>query len=240
MYKFLVLLFSVSFVGVAYSQVDNNSGIPTSFRDTNEQTSQVVDEFLALIKSDLNEYGLNNIKNAEKIYYYEVINAPKGYDGYTINGFAVRSFGGMITEEVKPALIQVLFGTEGAISLDNANCVVKPKVMFRFVRGVDYTDVLLSSPCQSMVVYYAGNINIYNLSPIATVIDTFVKELTANTTPFVSPALLNQTLPVGIVNNEKEKELVNQANKRAPVRDWNANTVETTPKKPSWGSVGGI
>lgn len=240
MYKFLVFLFAVLFTSVSYAQT--GSFYTDGYLPAEEEYVDPIapGDVLPVIKTEINEHGVNNIKNAEKIYYYEVASAPKGYDGYSIDGYAIRSFGGIITEEIKPALIKVLMGTDGAISSDNADCVIKPRVMFRFVRGVDYTDVLLSSPCQAIVVYYGGKMNVYNLAPIADTVDTFVSELTANTAPFVSPALLDQTLPVGIASTAKEKELIRQAGKKAPIRAWDAGTTDTQPKKPSWGSVGGI
>ena len=68
-------------------------------------------------------------------------------------------------------------------------------LMLRFVRGVDYTDVLLSSRCHSFSVFYGGKVKSYNFSPAAEIIDVMVDSFRPKTVPFVSPAMLRQLLP---------------------------------------------
>ena len=76
--------------------------------------------------------------------------------------------------------------------------------MLRFVRGVDNTDVLLSSPCYSYSVFYGGKVRPFNAKPAAEIIDALINPLLKKKVKFVSPALLNQ--------------LVSKKNK--PIRGW--------------------
>lgn len=100
----------------------------------------------------------------------------------------------------------------------NENCIIKPKIMLRFVRGVDNTDVLLSSPCYSYSVFYGGKVRPFNAKPAAEIIDALINPLLKKKVKFVSPALLNQLLPVGVAQTEEQKELVSKKNK--PIRGW--------------------
>lgn len=67
--------------------------------------------------------------------------------------WAVTGFCGIIENEPEKYVNQTVFATPENISQEVAQCVIKPRLMLRFVRGVDYTDVLLSSPCHSFSVF---------------------------------------------------------------------------------------
>lgn len=69
---------------------------------------------------------------------------------------AVTGFCGIIENDLKNMIIRQFFATPENISQEVAQCVIKPRLMLRFVRGVDYTDVLLSSPCHSFSVFTAA------------------------------------------------------------------------------------
>lgn len=70
---------------------------------------------------------------------------------------ALTGFCGVLNPELKKLVLQELFMSPQNVILDkNENCIIKPKIMLRFVRGVDNTDVLLSSPCYSYSVFYGA------------------------------------------------------------------------------------
>ena len=107
--------------------------------------------------------------------------------------------------------------------------------MLRFIRGVDTTDVLLSSPCHSYIVFYSGGVRTFNAKPAAEIIDAFVTPLNKSKAEFVSPALLNQLLPIGVVQNNKQKEEVLKKNK--PIRAWEKKVESQKEVKKGWGNV---
>ncbi len=101
--------------------------------------------------------------------------------------------------------------------------------------GVDYTDVLISAPCYSFSVFYAGKVRTFNFNPGAEIIDVMVDSFKPQTVPFTSPALLNQLLPIGVAQTEEQKEIVEE--KSGPVRKWENKTPKAQPKKKGWNNL---
>ena len=120
--------------------------------------------------------------------------------------------------------------TEGNVLFDQAEeCIIEPKIIIRFIRGVDYTDVLLSSPCHSFAIFYGGGVRLYNFKPGAPIIDAILKALAPKHAEFVSPALLNQLMPVGVVQNAQQRRIVNRRSE--PIRKWTQKVEEEAAKK---------
>ena len=179
------------------------------------QQKQVLPE----IKSAIGDIAWKNIEEAEKIFCYEVDTMPQDYTGYTIDSMAVVGFCGVIKPEIKDNILSQLFMNNRNVLFNvREECVIQPKIVLRFVRGIDATDVLLSSPCYSFTVYYPGAVNVFNAKPAAGIIDTLVNALDKNKVDFVSPALLDQLLPVGVPQTPEQKELVSKKDK--PIRNW--------------------
>lgn len=176
-------------------------------------------KFLTGISDSIGAAATINIEQAEQVFCYEVEPRAVDYDGYTINGLALTGFCGVLNDELKTLVQEELFMTPQNVILDKSeDCIIKPKIMLRFVRGVDNTDVLLSSPCYSYSVFYGGKIRPFNAKPAAEIIDALINPLLKKKVKFVSPALLNQLLPVGVAQTSEQKELVNKKNK--PIRGW--------------------
>jgi len=177
-------------------------------------------KFLTGISDSIGPAATINIEQAEQVFCYEVEPRAVDYDGYTINGLALTGFCGVLNDELKTLVQEELFMSPQNVVLDKSeDCIIKPKIMLRFVRGVDNTDVLLSSPCYSYSVFYGGSkIRSFNAKPAAEIIDALINPLLKKKVKFVSPALLNQLLPVGVAQTSEQKELVNKKNK--PIRGW--------------------
>ncbi len=172
------------------------------------------------IQDSISKYALNNILEAEQIFCYTVDKPNKGYNGYTMDGMAITGFCGILGGKDKELFINEFFYKEASTSNIVSKCVISPKVMIRFVKGVDYTDVLLSSPCQSFSIFYAGKIKSYNAEPAAKIIDAFVNIYSERKIDFVSPALLGQLMPIGMPKTVEQKALVKEKKGDAPVRNW--------------------
>ena len=151
---------------------------------------------------------------------------------------AVTGFCGIIENDLKNMIIRQFFATPENISQEVAQCVIKPRLMLRFVRGVDYTDVLLSSPCHSFSVFYGGKVKSYNFSPAAEIIDVMVDSFRPKTVPFVSPAMLRQLLPIGVAQTQSQKDMV--AKQSGPIRNWDTQSAPANPaapKKSGWNNL---
>jgi len=176
-------------------------------------------QLLSIFAQNSGNFAINNIVHAEQVFCYEVLPQNPNYEGYTLNGFPIRGFCGVLGDQVRDIFVEQFLSNGANIDFERSEqCVIQPKLMIRFVRGVDYTDMLLSAPCHSFAIFYGGNVSVYNFRPGAEIIDTFVNSLTENRVDFVSPALLNQVLPVGVPQTEQQRRLVNRRNE--PIRQW--------------------
>lgn len=250
-----LLLFGLSFSLVITSvQADDdifaNEGV-TSFQQEenawrrNDGETVVVQqepqkkEVLPEILSAIGPVAWDNINNAEKIFCYEVASRPDEYDGYSIDSMAITGFCGVIKDEVKDIVLSDLFMNNKNVLFNvREECVIRPRIVLRFVKGIDATDILLSSPCYSFTVYYPGMVKVFNAKPAAKIIDTLINTLNKNRVDFISPALLDQLLPVGVPQTPEQKELVSKRPK--PIRNWTAETPkEETPKpaKKGWNNL---
>lgn len=205
--------------GVTSFQQSEDSWRRQSQENESSQSPQQSNQVLAEIKNAIGPVAWNNIANAEKIFCYEVDVKPDDFEGYTLDSMAVTGFCGVIKNEIKEQVLSQLFMNNKNVLFNvREECVIQPRIVLRFVRGVDATDVLLSSPCYSFTVYYPGSVNVFNAKPAAKVIDALISGFDKNNVDFVSPALLNQLLPVGVPQTKEQKDLVSK--KPKAIRNW--------------------
>lgn len=209
--KFLVLMAVFAFfIGSAYAQ----SGSGSFQQGQNSWRRQGTGQF-ALVSNysrKLSSAALNNILNAELVFCYNVGAASGNYNGYTLDGFAIKGFCGVIQDELKNLLLEQLFGTPQNVNFNAVEqCSINPRIVLRFIRGVDYTDVMLSSPCSSMAVFYAGKVDVFNFSPADLLMEAIAKSFDNTSMGFSSPAALNQVVPIGFSSNARTSSTADKA-----------------------------
>ena len=189
---------------------------------------------LPSIASDIGVSATQNIEKAERLFCYVVSAKPQNYSGYTLDNMAVTGFCGIIDDNLKDLLIEQILTTQNNIDFINVeNCTIQPRILLRFVRGVDNTDVLLSAPCYSASVFYGGNIKTYNMKPAANLLDTIANAFQTSQTNFVSPALLNQLLPIGVPPKGVVKPISTQSSEVK--KNW--STPQETSRNNAWNSL---
>lgn len=196
------------------------------------------DTFLEEISSAIGPSATTNIMDSEQIFCYQVTNKPENYNGYTLNGMAIVGFCGVINNELQDVIKSELFMNPDNILFDvTEDCVIRPQIMLRFVRGVDFTDVLLSSPCYAFAIFYGGKISAFNAKPAAPVIRALVDPFIKGKVDFASPALFNQLLPIGIAQTEEQKQLLNKKNE--PIRSWATDQTDkaSSAKSNGWNNL---
>lgn len=210
---------------------EKNSAEPAVLQNT------VQGEVLPQIVEGISQPALTNIIDAEQVFCYEVATRSSTYSGYNLDGMALKGFCGILSKEQQKDIIDSFFKTPANVEFAKTeNCIIQPKIMLRFVRGVDNTDVLLSSPCHSFSVFYGGVIKTFNLKPSADKVDSIVNPMLKKHQEFISPALLSQLLPVGVIQNEEQKALVNK--RKEPIRGWEEGKTQEEDKKTSgWNKV---
>ncbi len=198
-------------------------------------------EILLEIKQAIGNTAWKNIAQAEQIFCYEVSVLSDDYEGYTIDGMALTAFCGVIKDDIKQNVLSQLFMDDKNVLFNvREECMMQPRVVLRFVRGVDVTDVMLSAPCYSFAVYSPNGVKVFNARPAAQVIDAMVDTFEKNKTNFVSPALLNQLLPIGVPQTKEQKELVSEKEKAKGVwmtKKKKEETKEKEKKSQGWNNL---
>ena len=176
-------------------------------------------DIIPFIKSSIPETATYNLMNAEQIFCYHIAKRPKDYTGYTIDGMAVSGFCGELNTSTAATAYEALFTQSPNILTKVADCRIEPRIMLRFARGVDYTDVLLSSPCPSFTIFYAGRYKSFNIKQ--GIIDDIIKQLENTNEAFNSPTLLKQTVANGKPATLSEEEMMAKKQKEnAPIMNW--------------------
>lgn len=186
------------------------------------------------------------IKKAEKVFCYTVDYKQAGYDGYTIDDLALKGSCGELSQTGKNLIKNSVFDNNSLYSSSKDNCKISPKIMLRYVYGADYTDVLFSSPCQSLTFFHGQNITTVNAAPGAAIIDQIIKAYAGLEEPYLSPALLGQMVGNGQAMNQRDKEVIRRASpSEAPLKKWNTQPTASTatqtenkqPVKSGWNKL---
>lgn len=204
--------------------------------NSDNQGSRQSSPILEKISSSIGEFAQKNIIDAEQVFCYQIAMPPENYTGYTLDGMAIVGFCGIVNAKLRNIIVSELLNKPEHIIFDQVeDCVVKPQVMFRFIRGVDATDVLLSSPCHAIAIFYGGKLSAFNAKPASTIIENLVRPLVKNKVEFVSPTLFNQLLPMGVIKTEEQKALLKKKNE--PFRRWEQNKQEKAEKSSGWNKL---
>ena len=212
-----------------YYATHKKSETPQSFKQ----------EIIPYIKENILEQASYNISNPEQVFCYHISKRPKGYKGYTLNNYAINDFCGQLNIDEIATTYEALFTRSPNIIISQANCRIEPKVMLRFVRGVDYTDVLLSSPCPSFTIFYAGRYKAFNIQQA--IIDDIIQQFTDKKEQFNSPSFLKQLVANGKATTVQEEHELEKKQKEF-ISSNKSTQAETpakkdTPTKKGWGNI---
>ena len=181
-----------------------------------------------------------NLAEPEQIFCYHVTKKPANYTGYTIDNFAIIDYCGELDVSQTVTTYEALFAQSPNIITARSSCSIEPQVMLRFIRGIDTTDVLLSSPCPSFTIFYAGRLNSFNIKQ--GVIDDIIAQFADNRQDFYSPAFIKQTQANGKPTSDQEAEKYEKQRRDSePVMSWQKSTPKETSEKPKpnkgWGHI---
>ena len=186
-------------------------------------------EIIPLIKKTIPETTAFILSNAEQIFCYHVTKRPKDFKGYTIDGTAVTGYCGELDVSQAATAYAALFTHNQNILTTVSDCRIEPRILLRFARGVDYADVLLSSPCPSFTIFAAGRYKSFNIKQ--GVVNDIISQLEQNKQPFYSPTLLKQTVANGKIETQEDETLLSDKNKEIePVMSWKEKQEEAAQK----------
>ena len=205
---------------------DDNNYTPQS-----QQTAPLSSSFLS---TKIDASTMKVISKSEKVFCYTVDYPSDDYDGYMINGLALKGSCGELSEAGKKLIYNSLLTNNSAYSVGSENCSIEPKIMLRYIYGVDYTDVLLSSPCHSLTFFHERDFVTVNAAPGAQIIEQIVKAYSGLEEKFLSPALLGQMVANGQIVNQSQKEIVRRLSPvSTPTKKWGNDAAKASLNKPS-------
>lgn len=194
------------------------------------------ENIIPFIKSSISETSASIISNPEQVFCYQVEKKLKDDKRYTLDGFAITGFCGELDKGAISTTYSALFTQSPNIITTPSQCKIEPRLMVRFVKGVDYVDVLLSSPCPSFTVFYGGKYKAFNIK--LGVIDDIIKQLSEKTEAFHSPALIKKTIANAEASSAEESEtLEKKQRENAVVKEEKEEKPQESAPKSGWGNI---
>lgn len=242
---FIATLAAISFLAPSPSYAQDSEGVESFKQDRGawrrKESEQGRREVTQRIRDSLQGQALRNITEAEQAFCYNVVPAAPDFDGYTIDGMEITGFCGLLSRPEINLFVDEFLSKDENVSNVVEKCIIQPRIMLRFIKGVDFSDVLFSSPCHSFTVFYAGKIKSFNASPASAEVDAVIGAYEKKRVNFVSPALLEQILPIGVPQNDEQKAIVNEKTAKKPIRNWQKEEPKVSepeaPKKKGWNRL---
>lgn len=244
---FTMMLIIPSISSAQYSDEDIDLFGTDDSDSLNPTTEDTSDKILSsFISSRISLDAANNIEKAEKVFCYTVDLAPIDYDGYVIHSLAVLGSCGELSEKGRNLIKDVALHSSSLYSTSDARCDISPKILLRYIYGIDSTDILLSSPCHSLTFFHGRDITTINAAPGKEIIDQIVNTYSSISEKFLSPALLGQMVPNGQVITQDQKEIVRKTYATENLKKWNkpSNQKQATsqpekkaPTKKGWNKL---
>jgi hypothetical protein len=206
-------------------------------------SGKVLSSFLS---SKIPAASAKNIENAEKVFCYTVEYAPAGYTGYMIDDMAVKGSCGELSTEGTTLVRDVLLGNNSAFSSNSESCNIVPKILLRYINGLDTTDVLISAPCHSLTFFHGREITTVNATPGKDIIEQIINAYSSLEEKFLSPALLGQMVANGKAVTQDQQEIARKVTAAEPVKKWGNKSddkngtkaqTNTAPAKKGWNKL---
>jgi len=196
-----------------------------------EQKTEDKNEYLSsFLRTRISANTARLLNKAEKIFCYTVDYAGTDYDGYLIDDLAVKGSCGEISKEGNELLKEALFNNNRAFSSNTDSCSISPRIMLRYIYGLEHVDVLISSPCHSLTFFHGSDVTTVNAAPGAKIVEKIADAYASLNERFLSPALLGQMVANGQVISQNQKEIVRRMSPTdAPVRKWGNERQNTQP-----------
>ena len=217
--------------------------------DSTEQSvkrSSSKPSIIPYIEKTIKRSAAHNITNFEQVFCYHIQRPAQNYTGYTINNYAITDYCGELDTSTIATSYEALFTQGPNIITTSPGCNATPKIMLRFARGVEYTDVLLSYPCALFAVYHAGKQYIFNIKQ--GVINDLISQFDNKSEPFNSPTLLKQTVANAIISTVEDASKLDSKKRENELKmSWQkdeqsdatpkAKTQNNTTSATGWGKI---
>lgn len=199
----------------------------------NTKKTQTAKTLSAFISSRIPASSSKNIENAEKVFCYTVEYATADFSGYTIDDLAITGSCGELSAEGRALIKDAVLGNSSSFSTAVDNCSISPKLLLRYIHGIDSTDILFSVPCHSLTFFHGKDISTINAAPGKNILEQIVSTYSSLSEKFLSPALLGQVVPNGQVITQEQKEIVRKLKTTDSPKKWQSESAKTNENSQS-------
>lgn len=191
----------------AYENDPELSGIPHPIRDR--------------IRAD----ALRVLFKPDEVYCYGISRKNPQTKSDTISGYALTGSCGSLNEEGISAIKEKIFSVNNfdmTVSKISAACIIKPKLLLRYRRGIDFVDIVLSGDkCPGFVYLYAGDTKEFYAKPMSEWMETFITAVSNDIEP-INDENLNESKQLFIRKKPQQQtkpvaETSNSASPQQPV-----------------------
>ena len=152
-----------------------------------KQEQQSTKTLSAFISSRIPASSAKNIENAEKVFCYTVDYAAADYTGYTIDDLAITGSCGELSNEGRNLIKDMVLNNNLVFSTAKDACNINPRILLRYINGIDSTDVLFSAPCHSISFFHGRDISTLNAAPGKNIVEQIVTTYSSLKDKFLSP-----------------------------------------------------
>ena len=179
------------------------------------------------IRDRLRLTGLPVIAKPDEVFCYGITRKTKE-KSETISGYTLTGTCGSLNDEGLTAIKEKFFepaNFDMTTPKISAACVVKPKLLLRFRRGVDFVDVVLSGDkCPGLIYLYAGDSKEFYAKPMSEWLDNFITAVSNDLEPLTNEEETKKSQQIFI--RKKSEEPAKEPEAAAPAE----------PEKPKvWG-----
>lgn len=182
------------------------------------------------IKERLRNDALRIVVKPDEVLCYGISRKKPKDKTDTISGYALNGECGTLNEEGLAA-VQEKFLNLASFDMTtpkiSSSCVIKPRLLLRFHRGVDFVDVVLSGEkCPGILYLYGGETKEFLAKPMNEWLDTFIS------------AVSNDIVPISEVTKKDDKQIFVRRKKADETEKPKeaAETAEETPAaQKTWG-----
>ena len=198
---------------------------PSDIYDSDPEVSGIS----ASIRDRLRLDGLRVVVKPDEVYCYGIARKNPRTKSETISGYALTGTCGSLNEEGLEA-IKEKFLEPSSFDMTtpkiSAACVVKPKLLLRFRRGVDFVDVVLSGDkCPGLIYLYAGDSKEFYAKPMSEWLDNFITAVSNDLEP-----LTNEE------ETKKSQQIFIRKKSEETAKEPEADAAPAEPEKPKvWG-----
>ena len=121
----------------------------------------------------------------------------------------------------------MLLNNNLVFSSSSDSCNIAPRILLRYINGIDSTDILISAPCHSLTFFHGRDISTLNAAPGKNIVEQIVTTYSSLGEKFLSPALLGQMIPNGQVLTQDQKEIVRKIGTSSSPKKWSNKPVQT-------------